>query len=447
MVALNPVLYLRDTYPHRTQAFDVEAVKAHYPLLAQILEVDEPNPDTLNFRREQSPVLKPEHPPNIVLVHLESFSGFKTGIMGNELNPTPFFDEMAKKSVFFSHFFVTRPPTARSIYAALFGVPDVYPRRSVSRNPKLTMQRTLINSLEGYRKFYFIGGSATWGNIRGLLYHSIPGLRIYEEGDFTDDRIDVWGISDLHLMRKAHTVFQEQNEPFFAFIQTSGNHRPYSIPEDCGDFVTIDITDDSARQFGFESAKAVNGMRFMDYCIRECIQLASSAPYFENTLFCFYGDHGSPSTTDSTYERLGLTSNHVPMVVYSPKYFPEGAILDMTASSVDLMPTLVSLTGNSFVNMTMGRDLAAERDPSHRCAFIDNGRRIGVLDDEYFLQLFPHGKVSLHRYREPDGHEDISDLNPGKTKEMKTLCEALYKCSQYMMYHNKPPVNGSQNLN
>ncbi|MBN1878867.1 sulfatase-like hydrolase/transferase [bacterium] len=438
MVALNPVLYFNDTLPHRTRAFDETAVKKHYALMAKMLQVDNPDPETLNFKRVHHSANPPETPPNIILIHLESFAGFKTGIMGNNLDATPYFDDMARRSVLFTHFFVTRPPTARSIYAALFGVPDIYPHRSVSRNPSLIPQRTLINALTGYQTFYFIGGSATWGNIRGLLHHNIPGLRIYEEGDFTADRVDVWGISDLDLVRKAHDVFSVQQEPFFAFIQTSGNHRPYSIPDDCGNFQVIDLDETTAKDNGFESVKAVNGMRFMDYCIGECIRLASGADYFDNTIFCMYGDHGSPSTADSTYQRLGLTSNHVPMVIYSPRYFPTGQIIDITASSVDLMPTLVGLAGKSYVNSTMGRDLLQTRPPDLHCGFIDNGRRIGVVTDDYFLQLFPGGRTSLHEYRAEHGYDDVSPDHPGITADLKTLCEAMYKCAQYMMYHNRP---------
>lgn len=438
MLALNPVLYLWDTFPHRTRVYDVETVRKHYSLLADILEVDDPDPATLNFTRRHIPENPPERPPNIVLIHLESFSGYKTGIMGNALNPTPFFDEIARKSVLFTQFFVPRPPTARSIYSALFGVPDIYPTRSVSRNPQLTVQRTLVNALEGYSKFYFIGGSATWGNIRSLLYHNIPGLIIYEEGDFDAERIDVWGVSDLDVFRKAHNVFTTQTGPFFAFIQTSGNHRPYSIPIDRGDFETWDMDDETAQKFGFEAGVAVDTMRFMDYCIAECINLASSSEYFDNTIFCMYGDHGSPSTVDTTYERLGLTSNHVPMVIYSPRFFPRGWSIDTVASSIDLMPTLVGLTGKPAINTTMGRNLLKMRSPELHFAYIDNGRRIGILNNSFYLQKFPRDQITLHRYRADTGHEDISAEYPEVTVELTHLCEAVHALAQYMIYHNKP---------
>ena len=41
-----------------------------------------------------------------------------------------------------------------------------------------------IYSYTGYNNYYFLGGSATWANIRGLLTNNINGLHLYEEQDF-----------------------------------------------------------------------------------------------------------------------------------------------------------------------------------------------------------------------------------------------------------------------
>jgi len=57
-------------------------------------------------------------------------------------------------------------------------------------------------------------------------------LHIYEEGDYNAPREDVWGVSDIALFEKAHQALSNQKKPFFAFIQTAGNHRPFTIPKD-----------------------------------------------------------------------------------------------------------------------------------------------------------------------------------------------------------------------
>ena len=56
-----------------------------------------------------------------------------------------------------------------------------------------------MNYLKDYEKFYFIGGSLSWGNIRGVI-GNVDGIKTYEEQDYKNSpHNDVWGISDIHL--------------------------------------------------------------------------------------------------------------------------------------------------------------------------------------------------------------------------------------------------------
>ena len=106
-----------------------------------------------------------------------------------------------------------------------------------SRNPAAINQHSIINEFKGYKKYYFIGGSTSWANVRGVLTSAIDGIDIYEEGRLKSPVEDVWGASDKNLfleaneLIRAHTQSSPQ-QPFFAYIQTSSNHRPYTIPEE-----------------------------------------------------------------------------------------------------------------------------------------------------------------------------------------------------------------------
>ena len=113
------------------------------------------------------------------------------------------------------------------------GIPDVAPATSTSsRNPAAVDQHTIINDFEGYNKFYFLGGSTSWANIRGLLTNNIQDLHLYEQEDYQAPKVDVWGISDKNLFLEATKVLKRQQGPFFAVIQTADNHRPYTIPKE-----------------------------------------------------------------------------------------------------------------------------------------------------------------------------------------------------------------------
>jgi phosphoglycerol transferase MdoB-like AlkP superfamily enzyme len=436
-LALNPVLFLFDTLEYKTVPFDEGMVRKHYDLMADVLGVDNPDPGTLNFSRYVRPREKLPGRPNVVLILLESFAGFKVGALGNALNPTPHFDSIARKSLFFTNFFVTRPPTARAVFTVMFGIPDIHSPHSASRNPLIVRQHTIVNALEGYNKMYLLGGSANWGNIRGVLGHNIAGFDIYEEGDFSYSPDDVWGISDLHLFEEANRVLRVQEKPFFALIHTAGNHRPYTIPEDKGDFEEVEVDEAKLKENGFESLESYNGMRFLDYSLGHFFRLASKEDYFKRTIFCLYADHGTVATRQIPWDTLSLTMHHVPFVIYAPGYISQGRTIDTTASLVDTLPTLFGLIGIPHVNKTLGRDLLVARPQDKHFAFIDSVYR-GLLNDDFLLLIDPRGVQRLYQYRSDSPLEDVREQHAERAAEMARLCQAIGETSKYLLYHNPP---------
>ncbi len=364
----------------------------------------------------------------------------KAGVFGNRLDATPHFDAIARKGILFTDFFVPETPSARSVFTMVTGIPDVNPNRSASRNPLVVNQHTLINALAGYEKYYFLGGSATWANIRGLLAHNIPGLHVFEEGDYEAPHEDVWGVSDLVLFEKAHEALSKEKKPFFAFIQTSGNHRPYTIPKDRRGFELAEVDAAALKENGFDNLDAYNGLRFLDYSLESFFAQARRAPYFQNTVFVMYGDHGNPSPNATPWEKLRLTGYHVPLVIYAPGLIKQGRRIDFAASETDSLPTYLSLIGVPYLNTGLGRDLLnlGPEDPHFSLIGTD-----GVLDDEFFLRLDPGG-AHLYRYRSQAADEDVHERFPEKVAELRRLHEALYETSKYLLYHNPGRANAPE---
>jgi phosphoglycerol transferase MdoB-like AlkP superfamily enzyme len=436
-LSINPILFFFDTMPYKKVPYTKEEVRKNYKLVADLLNVDNPDPQTLNFSRYVKPKKKLPGKPNIVIFLLESFAGFKVGALGNGLHPTPFFDSVAEKSLFFTNFFVTRPPTARAVFTSMFGIPDINEPHSASRNPIIVRQHCILNALEGYKKMYFLGSSANWGNIRGVLGHNISGLEIHDEGTFSYLPDDAWGISDLHLFEEANKVLRIQDKPFFALIHTSGNHKPYRIPKDKKDFKLVEADEKNLKKSGFDSLEALNGIRFMDYCIEYFFLLAGKEDYFKKTIFCFFGDHGTVANPEFPWDKLTLTHHHVPFVIYAPGYLSEGRRIETTASLVDVFPTILSFAGVSYLNKTLGRDLLDERPSDQHVAFIENIYR-GLLNDEFLLLLDPKGAKRLYRYRSATPLEDVREKYPEQAAQMAKLHDAIRQTSMYLMYHNAP---------
>ena len=431
-LALNPVLFLSDTAENRTAPYDEAKVREHYAYTASLLGIKTPDSRELDFARHVTPRRKPAVKYNLVVIHLESFAAFKSGTFGNRLNATPHFDAIAKDGLLFTNFFVPEVPTARSVFEMLTGVPDVNPTTTASRNPLIVNQHTLVNALEGYEKYYFLGGSATWGNIRGLFAHNIPGLHIFEEGDYDAPQVDGWGVSDVVLFDKAHLVLRDQTKPFFAFIQTAGNHRPFTIPDDHPGFELARVDAAVLAENGFDGLDAYNGMRYLDFSLGSFFAKAREAPYFRNTVFVMYGDHGNPSTLQTPWEQLLLTGYHVPCVIYAPGLVKGGRRIEFTASLPDSLPTALSLIGVPYLNTALGRDLLDLGPGDRHFSLIGF---TGVLDDEFYFRLDPGGP-RLFRYRSEKGAEDVHERFPEKVAELQRLHEALYETSKYLLYHN-----------
>ena len=436
-VALNPILYLADTYDNRTKDYDKRLVRQHYDLVARLLGVQEPEPERLSFERYVAPDPTPAAPPNLVVIHLESFAGFKAGVLGNPLGATPNFDALAHDGILFTNFFVPAVPTARSVFTMLTGIPDNNPGRSASRNPLVVSQHTLVNALQGHERYYFLGGSATWGNVRGILQKNIENLQVYEEGSYDAEHLDTWGVSDIALFDKALAVLKNRDKPFFAFIQTSGNHRPFTIPEDPEGrrgFELAEMDEHKLKDAGFDGLAAYNGLRFFDHALGYFFRNARSEPYFRNTVFVMYGDHGNPSASPTPWQQLELTSFHVPMLIYAPGLVREGRRVDTAASLVDLLPTSLSLMKVPYRNTTFGRDLLTPRPPEEHFSLLP----IGIVNDDYLLRIAPDGSRRLYRYRSNEPTVDVQAAHPEIVARLGKLHEAFFQTSLYLL-HNNPP--------
>jgi phosphoglycerol transferase MdoB-like AlkP superfamily enzyme len=449
-LALNPVLYFFNTMCTAEQReYDKEAVKKHYEIMAAYCGVTKPDREKLDFSRNINGTCLVWGKPNVVVILMESFAAHRTGIFGNPLQPSPNFDTIAKDSLFFKHFYTPRIGTARAVFTTLTGIPDVITNRTASRNPTIVKQYTIMNAFNDYEKFYFLGGSANWANIRGLFSYNVEDLRIYEEGDYASPRVDVWGISDLHLFEEANRILRNVNgKPFFAFIHTSGDHRPYSIPEDNRNFRMASFDKGEVKKYGFGSLAEFNSFRFLDHSLGFFMHIAKKEKYFKNTLFLIFGDNGAGGRAPNmpkAEEEFQLTQFHVPFVIYGPGLIGKGEVFDTMASQVDVLPTLAGITGRPCLNTTLGRNLLDTRFDSQRYAFIQNNcgavPEIGLLSNEFYLVMNANGtNTRLYLYYSETPMIDVGERFPDQKREMSRLCQGLYETSRYLLYHNSPSL-------
>ena len=453
-LSLNPFQSFFSTLKFRHSVYDEAKVKAYLPVLAPYFGFSETGGTEAGLQGQDglaNAFVRNEKPrpgaitsqPNVVVVICESFSGYKSSMWGNALNTTPFFAGMCKNGVFFDHCFTPSYGTARGVWAVITGIPDVEDGTSTSsRNPSAVDQHTIINDFERYDKFYFIGGSTSWANIRGLLTNNIKDLHLYEQENYTAPKIDVWGISDKNLFLEANKVLKQRTAPFFAVIQTADNHRPYTIPEeDRQVFQPVTVSSDSLHKCGFESNAEMNAFRYTDFGYRTFMEAVAKEKYFDNTIFLFVGDHGIPGDAGAMFPRAWtdqrLDAEHVPLLVYAPKLITPQRISNW-CSQVDVLPTLAGLCNIPYLNTTLGRDLLNPVRPMPLSFIYDPDLGyIGVVRDDYFYRKqLKTGKDEIVSVVNNDPVPDSVRKGPTQ-KEMQQLADGIYETARYMILKNK----------
>jgi len=449
-LALNPFQSFFSSLKFRHSVYEEAKVKEALPVLAPYFGFNTAGAgggvpsDAYGRNRPPRPGALASRP-NVVVVICESFSAYKSSMWGNPLNTTPFFNGLCQKGLFFDRCFTPSYGTARGVWAVITGIPDVEVATTTSsRNPSAVDQHTIINDFAGYDKYYFLGGSTSWANIRGLLTNNIEGLHLYEQENYSAPKVDVWGISDKNLFLEANKVLKQQAGPFFAIIQTADNHRPYTIPEeDRSAFHSLTMPKDSLRKYGFESNEEMNAFRYTDFGYQTFMEAASKEKYFDNTVFLFVGDHGIPGDAGAMLPRAWtdqrLTAEHVPLLIYAPKLLTAERFPGF-CSQVDVLPTLAGLCNIPYRNTTLGRDLLdSARNKGKELSFIydpDQGY-IGIVQGDYFYRRqLKTGKEELVSVINND--PPAAGVTGGAVKQrMQQLSEGIYETARYMLLKNK----------
>jgi len=412
------------------------------------------NLETLNFKRTLPSTSYPGFKPNVIVIVMESMSLAKTDLMNNPLESTPALKKLANESHYFDEYYVPSEGTARSMFGLISSVTDVSGYKTASRNPMVIDQNLVMRYFNGYEKYYFLGGSANWGQIRGVFTNNVEKVNVVEEGQFEAPITDVWGLSDLDLFKESFKRLNEipKDQKFFAVIQSASFHRPYTIPANHDDFEIKQASSEELKKGGFISQDEWNSIRFADYSLGRLIDMIKKSPMYENTIIVVTGDHGLP---DENAEHISLPRKkaeiekfHVPFIIHNPKLIPEPKKDSRIATEMDAMVTIANLAGVDIEHAALGRDLLDPSFDDTRAAFTfvhyAQPRQFGMYYNNYFYSV-KGAKEELFSLDPKKEFKDVSHENPGMAQYLKKLSHGYYETARYMLYHNKkleiaPPV-------
>ncbi len=321
---------------------------------------------------------------NVIQITVESLSADFLGVFGNKAKLTPNLDDIADGGILFTNFYATGTRTDRAIEALTLSLPPT-PGRSIVKRPHNEDLFSLgsVFKSRGYDTVFLYGGYGYFDNMTYFFENN--GYRVVDRGKAPKEAItftNAWGAADEDLyewvLHEADGAYQE-GKPFYHFVMTTSNHRPYTYPEG-----RIDIPSGTGRR---------GAVKYTDHAIGEFLRKAKERPWYANTVFVIVADHcaNSAGKTD-----LPIKNYKVPLIIYSPALFSPRRV-GMLCSQIDFGPTLLGLMQWSYRSRFYGMDVfrMAKRDER---AFIGSYQLLGYMDGDTLAVLEPMRKDAVYRY-------------------------------------------------
>ena len=326
-------------------------------------------------------------PLNVVLVVMESFTGRLTGCLGGVPALSPELDKLAEEGLLLERCYATGERTIQGLEAAVCSFPPL-PGEGVVKRPQARQNFFTLASVlreRGYATSFFYGGQGIFDHM--LAFFLGNGFdRFIEEKDFSAPHYkSPWGVSDEDLFERADEEFRryhEAGQPFFATLLTVSLHSPWQFP--AGKIKPLGA--DTRVPPGFELAE-LNNFLYADYCLGQFIRAARQAPYFDDTLFVFVGDHGVHLRGN---ELIPIDEYIVPALLLAPKHIAARRIGAVT-SQLDLPPTIMGLVGGAYRSTFFGRDVLKARAEAPAAMVIYNKKRYGMVTDRELIILRESG--------------------------------------------------------
>lgn len=341
--------------------------------------------------------------PNVIMITVESLSADFMAHFGNKEGLTPVLDSLANTNLLFTNMYSTGTRTVRGMEALSLAIPPT-PGSSIVRRPGNDSLTTIGNIFEkaGYHRSFYYGGDGYFDNMNQYFgsngYDIIDRGRKVMAGDnyltkrtiITDEQVhfeNAWGISDEDLYTAVINGSDRQFEagkPFYSFVMTTSNHRPFTYPEG-----EIDIPSGTGRN---------GALRYTDYAIGRFLRVAATKPWFKNTVVIIVADHCASSAGKN---EIDISKYHIPCIVLN---LPAG-VMNLTGknkeitplcSQIDLYPTLFNLLGWSYESNLFGKDVLAKSFVPR--TFLGTYQKLAYLKNDSLVVLSPQQKVETFLY-------------------------------------------------
>lgn len=368
--------------------------------------------------------------PNIVFILMESMSASFMKEFGNQSGITPHMDAIASEGIFFRNLYATGTRTVRGMEAVTLCIPPT-PGQSIVKRPNnhgLYTVASVFNE-KGYNSSFFYGGDGYFDNMN--RYFGGNGFTIYDRGlgsvlsddirtirhNIDDEEVtfeNAWGVCDEDIYSKMLKVADnnyKQGRPFFNFVMTTSNHKPYTYPGE-----KIDIPSGTGRE---------GAVKYADYALGKMLEEAKGKAWFKNTVFVIVADHCASSAGK---DEIDVANYHIPAIIYN--LTDKKMSINKQCSQIDIFPTLFSLLRWDYRSNFFGNDIL--NGQYRERALIGTYIKLGLLRGNEIMVLSDQKKQTFYKWNKKDNNLIPKPVQNSFLKETV----AWYQTADYMFSNN-----------
>ena len=295
---------------------------------------------------------------NVVVFIMESMSAEHSAYLCPEVYAdrevkgfTPFLDSLMQNGLVFKRMYANGTRSIQAMPSVLGSLPSF-------RTPFVLMPQSLGESRQlpamladkGYATLFFCGsehGSMGFGAYaRSAGVERLVSREDYEARHGTGDFDGYWGIWDEPFLQFMGEELAATPEPFFATLFPLSSHHPFVVPEQYAATLPDGYT------------RIHKGVAYDDQAFRRFFHRFGGEEWFRRTIFVFVADHvSSEKFAEKTRSYPG--NMHIVGFIHTPDGALQGEVREVT-QQLDIMPTVLGLTGNTEPYFAFGRDVLNE---------------------------------------------------------------------------------------
>ena len=282
---------------------------------------------------------------NVTVIFLESTRARSTTPYNEDLDTTPFLDELSKESLMAERAYAVVPHTSKALVATICGVEPPLDTDKTESEPGILPARCLPDLLKehGYQSKFFQSATKTFERrtqlVKNFGYDTFTATEGMDKKGF--QKANYFGYEDDIMLEPSRAWLDEYGDdgPFLTTYLTVTPHHNYVVPDRYG-----------KEPFSEKETlnKYLNTVRYQDYFLKNLFDQYKELGLYEDTIFVLLGDHGEGfgehynlKQHDNTIYEEGL---HIPFLIHDPLR-PASRSIETPISELDVLPTVADLLG------------------------------------------------------------------------------------------------------